>query len=277
MSFNAEFWDYILPILNQLDDQTLSQLLASLWGKRQLNLWDNILDTINGVISSIQDAAVTVINVGLAAVLGLVTGKRQLDGLIASLLDSLQSVGSSLLESVTPIVQNLQDQLINSALNAAQSVLGTLSNISGILQGRDIFGSIIETINGVISTIQDAAVTVINVGLAAVLGLVTGKRQLNLWDNILDTINGVISSIQDAAVTVINVGLAAVLGLVTGKRQLDGLLASLLDSLQSVGSSLLESVTPIVQNLQDQLINSALNAAQSVLGTLSNISGILQG
>ena len=235
MSFNAEFWDYILPILNQLDDQTLSQLLASLWGKRQLNLWDNILDTINGVISSIQDAAVTVINVGLAAVLGLVTGKRQLDGLIASLLDSLQSVGSSLLESVTPIVQNLQDQLINSALNAAQSVLGTLSNISGILQGRDIFGSIIETINGVISTIQDAAVTVINVGLAAVLGLVTGKRQL------------------------------------------DGLLASLLDSLQSVGSSLLESVTPIVQNLQDQLINSALNAAQSVLGTLSNISGILQG
>jgi hypothetical protein len=47
----------------------------------------------------------------------------------------LVSVGSSLLGSVTPHLQDLQDQLTNHALNAAQSLLGTLSGISGSLSG----------------------------------------------------------------------------------------------------------------------------------------------
>ena len=71
-------------------------------------------------------------------------GKR---GIWEDLIASLTSVGGVLLDSVTPHIQDLQDQLTNHALNAAQSLLGTLSGISGTLQGRqldDAFGALLN-------------------------------------------------------------------------------------------------------------------------------------
>ena len=215
----------------------------------------------------------------------------------------------------------LQDQLTNHALNAAQSLLGTLSGISGTLQGRqlgDAFGALLDEALGHLTSI---ATSLLNVGLASVLGALAGKRQLaDAFGALLDEALGHLTSI---ATSLLNVGLASVLGalgsgkrdilndiigvaqqvgtqllisalgsLLLGKRGIwDDLMASLngvvssvtgtvgsvVGSLTSVGGVLLDSVTPHVQDLQDQLTNHALNAAQSLLGTLSGISGTLQG
>jgi hypothetical protein len=205
-------------------------------------------------------------------------------GIWDDLLASLGSVGGALLDSVTPHIQDLQDQLTNHALNAAQSLLGTLSGISGTLQGRqlaDAFGALLDEALGHLTSI---ATSLLNVGLASVLGaLGSGKR--DIWGDIL----GVVT---DVGTVLAQQLLVTALGSLLGKRGIwDDLMASLsgvvssvsgtvgtvVDSLTSVSGVLLDSVTPHIQDLQDQLTNHALNAAQSLLGTLLGISGTLQG
>ena len=112
MALNKDVWDELLGVVTDvgtaLAQQLLVTALASLLGKRSI---------IDDLLAS------------LAQVAGQVTGT------VNNVLGSLSSVGGILLDSVTPHIQDLQDQLTNTALNAAQSLLGTLSGISGTLQG----------------------------------------------------------------------------------------------------------------------------------------------
>ena len=55
--------------------------------------------------------------------------------LISSIVTSLTSVGLQVISAVAPHIQDLTNQLTNHGLNAVQSVLDTLSNISATLQG----------------------------------------------------------------------------------------------------------------------------------------------
>ena len=301
MALNKDIWDDLLGVVTDvgtaLAQQLLITALGSLLGKR--GIFDDLLASLGGVVS-------------------------QVTGTVSNVIGSLGAVGGVLLDSVTPHVQDLQDQLTNHALNAAQSLLGTLSGISGTLQGRqlaDAFGALLDEALGHLTSI---ATSLLNVGLASVLGALAGKRQLaDAFGALLDEALGHLTSI---ATSLLNVGLASVLGaLASGKRDIwddilgvvtdvgtalaqqllitalgsllgkrgifDDLLASLggvvsqvtgtvsnvIGSLGAVGGVLLDSVTPHVQDLQDQLTNHALNAAQSLLGTLSGISGTLQG
>ena len=108
MALNKDIWDDLLGLASQVGQQLLIGALSSLLGKR--GIWDDLMASLGGVVST-------------------------LTGTIGSVVDSVTSVGGVLLDSVTPHIQDLQDQLTNHALNAAQSLLGTLSGISGTLQG----------------------------------------------------------------------------------------------------------------------------------------------
>ena len=265
MALNKDVWDELLGVVTDvgtaLAQQLLVTALASLLGKRSI---------IDDLLAS------------LAQVAGQVTGT------VNNVLGSLSSVGGILLDSVTPHIQDLQDQLTNTALNAAQSLLGTLSGISGTLQGRQIISEISDIfnqlLNQALSTVTEIGSSLLNAGLASILGaLASGKR--DIWDDLL----GVVTDVGTALAQQL---LVTALASLLGKRSIiDDLLASLaqvagqvtgtvnnvLGSLSSVGGILLDSVTPHIQDLQDQLTNTALNAAQSLLGTLSGISGTLQG
>ena len=108
MALNKDIWDDLLGVATQVGQQLLITALGSLLGKR--GIWDDLMASLSGVVSSVT-------------------------GTVGTVVDSITSVGGVLLDSVTPHIQDLQDQLTNHALNAAQSLLGTLSGISGTLQG----------------------------------------------------------------------------------------------------------------------------------------------
>ena len=112
MALNKDIWEDLLGVVTDvgtvLAQQLLVTALGSLLGKR--GIWDDLMASLSGVVSSVT-------------------------GTVGTVVDSITSVGGVLLDSVTPHIQDLQDQLTNHALNAAQSLLGTLSGISGTLQG----------------------------------------------------------------------------------------------------------------------------------------------
>ena len=213
-----------------------------------------LLDEALGHLTSI---ATSLLNVGLASVLTALQGRGIFDdisallggvvdtlgGHVNNILGSLTQVGGSLLDAVTPHLQDLQDQLTLSALGAAQSLLGTLAGISGTLTGRDIW-------NDLLSVVTDLGSSLAQQLLLGALGSLLGKR--GIFDDISALFGGVIDT-------------------------LGGHVNNIVGSLTTVGGSLLDAVTPHLQDLQDQLTLSALGAAQSLLGTLAGISGTLQG
>ena len=140
--------------------------------------------------------------------------------------------------------------------------------------------SIIDQALGHLTSI---ATNLLNVGLATVLTSIQGKR--DIMAQFQEILNQALGHVTVIATNLANTGLAALLAGLQGKRgifddllgQLSGAINTIGSSLGQVGSQLLTAVTPHLQDLQDQLTNHALNAASSLLGTLANISGTLQG
>ena len=143
----------------------------------------------------------------------------------------------------------------------------------------DAFGALLDEALGHLTSI---ATSLLNVGLASVLGALQGR---DIWDDLLNVATSVGTTLAQQL-------LVTALGGLLGKRgifddisalfggvidTLGGHVNNIVGSLTTVGGSLLDAVTPHLQDLQDQLTLSALGAAQSLLGTLAGISGTLQG
>ena len=142
------------------------------------------------------------------------------------------------------------------------------------MQGRQLAGAFGALLDEALGHLTSIATSLLNVGLASVLGAITsGKR--DIWDDLLGVVTYVVTVLSQQL-------LVTALGSLLGKR---GIFDDLLASLGSVVSQVTGTVSNFVgslgaahiQDLQDQLTNHALNAAQSLLGTLSGISGTLQG
>ena len=228
--------------------------------QNQFDLIQNEIGNIlNGLattaLATVQGSLVEQLNGLFAGLTGLLSGKRSinilqvqqqiqntlplLQNLFSSSSVSIQSIFDQFQSSVSGFLSNLSSPQARSALfTASQQAKGDIA---------DAFNSLLNEAMGHLTSI---ATSLANVGLASILGALSGKR--GIWDDLTSALSGITST-------------------------LSGHVDNITSSLVSVGSSLLGSVTPHLQDLQDQLTNHALNAAQSLLGTLSGISGSLSG
>ena len=218
----------VVSILGTLASQTLNQLSGSL--TNQLN---TLLGSLSGLLAGKRSINLLQVQQQIQNTLPL------LQNLFSSSSVSIQSIFDQFQSSVSGFLSNLSSpQARSTLLLASQQVKGDIA---------DAFNSLLNEAMGHLTSI---ATSLANVGLASILGALSGKR--GIWDDLTSALSGITST-------------------------LSGHVDNITSSLVSVGSSLLGSVTPHLQDLQDQLTNHALNAAQSLLGTLSGISGSLSG
>jgi phage-related protein len=213
------------------------------------DIFDDLLSSVGPILQQLGQQL-------LVSALGSLLGKRDLANLSAY-LPYLQQFQSLFNGSVSSTLQNVQG-IFSQYQSQIQSFLGSLTNPQArstlLLASQQAKGDIADAFNALLNEamghLTSIATSLANVGLASILGALSGKR--GIWDDLTSALSGITST-------------------------LSGHVDNITSSLVSVGSSLLGSVTPHLQDLQDQLTNHALNAAQSLLGTLSGISGSLSG
>jgi phage-related protein len=213
------------------------------------DIFDDLLASVGPILQQLGQQL-------LVSALGSLLGKRDLASLSAY-LPYLQQFQSLFNGSVASTLQNVQG-IFTQYQSQIQSFLGSLTSPQArstlLLASQQAKGDIADAFNSLLNEamghLTSIATSLANVGLASILGALSGKR--GIWDDLTSALSGITST-------------------------LSGHVDNITSSLVSVGSSLLGSVTPHLQDLQDQLTNHALNAAQSLLGTLSGISGSLSG
>jgi uncharacterized protein YicC (UPF0701 family) len=207
---------------------------------------------LNQIVPLAQDAIQQAINAALGQLSGLL-GKRSLP---ANIQNALQSVQNLLNSGAADLQQTVADLLAQYG-SQLQSFLGSLGKRSDIYKmqalSAQVKGDLTDAFNALLDQalghITDIATNLANLGLATIVSGLNGKRFLESL-GLGDAFNNILSGLTS---TVTNVT----------------------SSVTDIYGQLVDAVTPHVQDLQDQLVNHGLNAAQSLLDTLANISGTI--
>jgi len=211
------------------------------------------LSAITDQLSTLANAAIQqAINAALASLSGLLGGKRSvdLDAAFSLLQGFLQNSGAQLQQTVSNLLSQYGSQV--------QSLLGSFGKRSNVYQIEklsaqlkgDLTDAFNELLNQALGHITDIATNIANLGLATIISGLNGKKRFLESLGLGDAFNSILS------------GLTSTVTSVTG-------------AVTDVYGQLVDAVSPHIQDLQDQLINHGLNAAQSLLDTLSNISGTI--
>jgi len=207
------------------------------------------LSALTNQLATLANGAIQeAINAALAGLSGLLGGKRQdalalIQGLLQNGGDQLQQTVSNLLAQYGSQVSALLGQL------GKRSNVYKIEQLSAQLKG-DLTDAFNELLNQALGHITDIATNLANLGLATLVSGLGGKKRFLESLGLGDAFNNILA------------GLTSTVGNVTG-------------AVTDVYGQLVDAVTPHLQDLQDQLINHGLNAAQSLLDTLANISGTI--
>jgi phage-related protein len=120
-TINGALQDFLAQITGSLQgigqhllNQGLASVLGGLGGLGGRALWDDILATLQGHIST------------------AVTGVQ---GALAGALGNLSALGSTLLDASKPHLEQLQEQLVGHGLNVLGSLSETINNLAGSITG----------------------------------------------------------------------------------------------------------------------------------------------
>jgi phage-related protein len=211
--------------------------------------FSGILDQI---VPLAQDAIQQAINQALGQLAGLLGGKRgvDFDAVFNQVQNYLQNNGAQLQQTVADLWSQYGSQL--------QSLVGSLGKRSNVhkiealsaqLKG-DLTDAFNQLLDQALGHLTDIATNLANLGLATIVSSLNGKKRFLESLGLGDAFNSILDGLTS---TVTNVT----------------------SSVTDIYGQLVDAVTPHVQDLQDQLINHGLNAAQSLLDTLANISGTI--
>ncbi len=151
---------HVVSILGTLASQTLEQLSGSL--TYQLN---SLLGSLSGLLSGKRSLNLLQIQQQIQNTLPL------LQNLFSSSSVSIQSIFDQFQSSVSGFLSNLSDPQARSALfTAAQQAKGDIA---------DAFNALL---NEALGHLTDIATSLANVGLASILGALSGKR--GIWDDL---------------------------------------------------------------------------------------------
>merc|ERR1711972_924088 len=151
------------------------------------------------------------------------------------------------------VAQGVLSQVQNQILGLVQQALGQLSALIG---GRASI-NIGEIFNGFLQQITTPLLGIgqnlLNQGLAAVLGGLTGSRGISdIFASLSQQVSGVVSAAQSA-------------------------LSGALGSLSALGSNILDASKPHWEQLQEQLVGHGLNVLGSISETINNVHGSITG
>jgi len=185
------------------------------------------------------------VNQVLTSLLGSL-GKRSIE--LQSLASHLQSQLPALTSNLQQIFANYESQIQNFLSNIH---LGKRSAELAAIEAQTK-GEIADAFNDLLQQglghLQSIAANLANAGLAALLSSLNGRKRFLESLGLGGAFNNIVSSLQ-------------------------GTVSNVTSSVSALSQNLIDAVSPHIQDLQDQLINHGLNAAQSLLGTLANISG----
>jgi len=206
---------------------------------------------INPLLPLVDQALNQILLQALGSLGGLLSGKRDID------LLALYNQAQSLLQGSTG---NLVNTLQNLYAQYGSQLQGLLSNL-GISQAKrmaqanflaaQVKGEITDAFNSLLNEalghLTDIATNLANAGLAALLTSISGRKRFLESLGLGDAFNSIVAT-------------------------LSGTVDSISSSFGSLTGQLVDAVTPHIQDLQTTLINTSLDAAQSLLNTLANIS-----
>ena len=188
----------------------------------------------------------------------------------------------------TNLLTNLFNQLLTQSL---ASLFGKRDLLGLVSQYQNLIDSVVGSLNGQLSTLFSGLTSSLSElfgNLANFIGakrMSTQKTVERLFIDAQFAARDIISDLlaQLGNINLGNVSLATLLGAVSGKRALSdlfstltgtvsGLLGNLSDAASTLTQQLVDAVSPHIQDLQTTLVNTGLDAAQSLLNTLANIS-----
>lgn len=214
------------------------------------NLGPLVDTTVHGLINNLINQLQT----SLAGGITLPIGKRALVPHVQNLIQQLQGNLNLSAGSLSSTINNILSQF-QSQVSQFLGQLGSPSARSALQKAAvqakgEITDAFNELLNQALGHLTDIATSLANVGLASILGSLSGKRGLLDTLGLTDAFNNITST------------LAGHINNITG-------------SLTDLATGVVGAVQPHFENLQNELINHGLNAAQSLVNTLSGINSSL--
>merc|ERR1711920_67232 len=140
-------------ILNQVLVQVLGSISGLIGGRASINIGEIFNGFLQQITTPLLGIGQNLLNQGLAAVLGGLTGSRGISDIFASpsqqvsgvvsaaqsalsgALGSLSALGSNILDASKPHWEQLQEQLVGHGLNVLGSISETINNVHGSITG----------------------------------------------------------------------------------------------------------------------------------------------